>query len=868
MSKVGEGRASDLIKRFERLALDSNSSGPPIRIPKRSSALPATTTTVEGAQWSKLPSGSQSPHTSTAAATAYAKDDQESAAAAPSHMPNTASSTTSSVQDLMTISSYSYAHASPASASAPGQPERMQSLLPGRARANTTESVVRLSQIEALKQRKPSNSSGSRQKTLVTALNQRANIDPAIQASSRSWLNSAERRIDEAMLDLDSGDLENAYLRFMIACNIISEKIPKQKDFDSVRKEPKYIKLHKDVATRILDELEKLASELRKQPYMEPKRSVMTPEQVDKMESNFAQMYPENPLSSPLTAGFSATASEAQPSMLHQMKHSGVENGIATSSPATSTSDSRWLAARQSKFDEIDAQARRIDANVHSSRAHNPMLPGVSIVNRGQPRNRNAMAISPPTDEAEGYDSRAGKASIDYFDPNATTCTPKELWGLLEQSRTGVSGRPMVLILDIRPHQDFVWGRIDHRHIVNIDPIGLDKQKCTARDISASLMLVSEEQQMWFRQRDEFDIIVYASQSARSFSDAASTEIPALEAVNRAIYHYEFDNPLKRSPLFLIGGFDAWARAMGSNKCIWSDDARKSLAQLSGVRAAKSPKIQPTPQPDIPSSMTGVPSGAPNAVSNALASLNGSQNRPHYSSPASGGPSAGVNVQPAAVGSVFDFFQQNNGYHPQWQQQGDGRHAPMHTSYTQGYNARMTPRMSVPEPGTAQLGSSSAQHSVAKAPVINVATPFEAPASTAGHASSGVSVAHSAHAGMNPPALPPKPASLVSEVTAQVQRRKTIFDNPNYGFTGPAHVASDGYVPHESSEHPDVVPGQNEAADGPRKRRKPPKVPLPTVPQTVENPIEYAPHLQPPHQQQQQQQQIQEQAHLPRISKT
>ncbi|KAJ1783174.1 hypothetical protein LPJ59_006650, partial [Coemansia sp. RSA 2399] len=267
MSKVGEGRTSDLIKRFESLALDSNSSGTPIRMPKRSSALPVTTTT-EGVPRSKLPSDAQPPHISTAVSTAPpAKEGQGPVASPPAHVPNSADSASSSVQDLMTISSYSYSHTTPASASSPRQPERMQSLLPGRSRANTTESVVRLSQTEAPKQRMPSNSSANRQKTLVTALNQRANIDPAIQASSRSWLNSAERRIDEALLDLDSGDLENAYLRFMIACNIISDKVPKQKDFDSVKKDPKYIKLHKDMSARILDELEKLSVELRRRPY-------------------------------------------------------------------------------------------------------------------------------------------------------------------------------------------------------------------------------------------------------------------------------------------------------------------------------------------------------------------------------------------------------------------------------------------------------------------------------------------------------------------------------------------------------------------------------------------------------------------------
>ncbi|KAJ2579014.1 hypothetical protein EV177_010835, partial [Coemansia sp. RSA 1804] len=142
-------------------------------------------------------------------------------------MAKPAGAATSSIQDLMTISSYSYTHANSAastptsatgaaSTSSPRQPERRQSLMTGRSRSNTAESASHVSQSEGQQQqqqRKVSNPLEPRQKTLITALNRRANIDASIQASSRSWLNSAERRIDEARLDVDSGDLENAYLR-------------------------------------------------------------------------------------------------------------------------------------------------------------------------------------------------------------------------------------------------------------------------------------------------------------------------------------------------------------------------------------------------------------------------------------------------------------------------------------------------------------------------------------------------------------------------------------------------------------------------------------------------------------------------------
>ncbi|PIA14637.1 hypothetical protein COEREDRAFT_34672, partial [Coemansia reversa NRRL 1564] len=81
--------------------------------------------------------------------------------------------------------------------------------------------------------------------------------------------------------------------------------------------------------------------------------------------------------------------------------------------------------------------------------------------------------------------------------------------------------------------------------------------------IETSLVLVSEEQQIWFRKREEFDLVVYVSQSMHSFSDAGSQERSALENLNSSIYHYEYEKPLKHPPLFLIGGFDAWKREVG-----------------------------------------------------------------------------------------------------------------------------------------------------------------------------------------------------------------------------------------------------------------------------------------------------------------
>ncbi|KAJ2576201.1 hypothetical protein EV177_010955, partial [Coemansia sp. RSA 1804] len=132
----------------------------------------------------------------------------------------------------------------------------------------------------------------------------------------------------------------------------------------------------------------------------------------------------------------------------------------------------------------------------------------------------------------------------------------------------------------------------------------------------------------------------------------------------------------------------------------------------------------------------------------------------------------------------------------------------------------MTPRVPVPETGMAHFVSSvSSDHHIAtSAPATDLSHPSDtlvsttaATAATATGDIVGNHVVAATNTSANPPVPPPKPASLVSEVTAQqVRRRKTIFDNPNYGFTAPAHAVASGS--HEQSENTDSAAEQREEA--------------------------------------------------------
>ncbi|KAJ1954548.1 ubiquitin-specific protease doa4, partial [Dipsacomyces acuminosporus] len=210
-----------------------------------------------------------------------------------------------------------------------------------------------------------------RRRSLVTDLNQRAAVDRTLRAAAKRWLKTAERCIDEAKLHKGSGDLENAYIKYMKASIIISEVIPKHKEYEAIKRDPLCVNLKGQLAKHILPELESLAAELRQRPYPEPAQAndtyarlaaanageTITPEQVSEMEDRFAQMYPEHPMdTSP-----SVLVPSSKPNAQARRSVSSLSSlGTASSVP---DENSGWLNTHQNKFKEIDAQARFIDSS-------------------------------------------------------------------------------------------------------------------------------------------------------------------------------------------------------------------------------------------------------------------------------------------------------------------------------------------------------------------------------------------------------------------------------------------------------------------------------------------------------------------------
>ncbi|KAJ2337942.1 hypothetical protein GGH91_004975, partial [Coemansia sp. RSA 2671] len=82
-------------------------------------------------------------------------------------------------------------------------------------------------------------------------------INTAVQVSSKSLLKNANRRVTEAQHSQESGDIENAYLGFMTASRIL-DLLPKQRDFDTISQDQKYLQLRSEFRTTIIHDMELL----------------------------------------------------------------------------------------------------------------------------------------------------------------------------------------------------------------------------------------------------------------------------------------------------------------------------------------------------------------------------------------------------------------------------------------------------------------------------------------------------------------------------------------------------------------------------------------------------------------------------------
>ncbi|CAG8622358.1 9116_t:CDS:2, partial [Cetraspora pellucida] len=128
---------------------------------------------------------------------------------------------------------------------------------------------------------------------------------------------------------------------------------------------------------------------------------------------------------------------------------------------------------------------------------------------------------------------------------------------LLSDLLNEIKSPPNILVLDIRFRNEFEKGHIKTKNVVCLEPLLL-KDGISSVTLETNLKKTCpKHEQTLFAERNTFDLIVY-----HGYGSELNPKNCAVNLI-QAIFEKEFEKPLKRYPVFLVGGFIAWEQLIG-----------------------------------------------------------------------------------------------------------------------------------------------------------------------------------------------------------------------------------------------------------------------------------------------------------------
>ena len=142
--------------------------------------------------------------------------------------------------------------------------------------------------------------------------------------------------------------------------------------------------------------------------------------------------------------------------------------------------------------------------------------------------------------------------------PDSTTVTAEDLVTYLGYGSQCLK----VLIVDVRSRDDFEIGHILAPTIICVEPITI-RAGISAEQLGESMVINPDSEQALYEQRHDFDLIVFYDQSSSTLKSAGSGADEILLHFSKAVYEYDYEKRLKRRPMLLVGGLDAWTDLLG-----------------------------------------------------------------------------------------------------------------------------------------------------------------------------------------------------------------------------------------------------------------------------------------------------------------
>ncbi|EMC99695.1 hypothetical protein BAUCODRAFT_45097, partial [Baudoinia panamericana UAMH 10762] len=175
-----------------------------------------------------------------------------------------------------------------------------------------------------------------------------------------------------------------------------------------------------------------------------------------------------------------------------------------------------------------------------------------------------------PNQAANGRPNGTGPRRTSVNVPIETEITPEKLFDYLQYFS--------VLLIDFRSREEFDRGHILATTIMCVDPLSV-RSGMSAEQLENALVISPEEEQGMFHQRDQYNFVVYydaSTQSESSLSHPVGQAQTGLNYLREALYDFNQEKPLRRPPMLLKGGLEAWTDMMGVQALLTSDTTTRA----------------------------------------------------------------------------------------------------------------------------------------------------------------------------------------------------------------------------------------------------------------------------------------------------
>ncbi|CCH45135.1 Ubiquitin carboxyl-terminal hydrolase [Wickerhamomyces ciferrii] len=135
---------------------------------------------------------------------------------------------------------------------------------------------------------------------------------------------------------------------------------------------------------------------------------------------------------------------------------------------------------------------------------------------------------------------------------NGEIIEPQTLKVFLEKHRSSI------LLVDVRPREDFKKNHILTENIICLEPISIRSQYFDHDIENLSLLNSPDHEKALFKHRDNFDLVIIYDETSQFPHDSKSSE-----NLMKILCQKSFEKPLKRKPMFLKGGIQGWMNVFG-----------------------------------------------------------------------------------------------------------------------------------------------------------------------------------------------------------------------------------------------------------------------------------------------------------------